>query len=618
MTDVEIVRALAANFLITMFFIVVWAALGSEATRLKGNARSAFAGLSMGAAAMISLIYTVDLGDGYVADLRSVPVAVAGLFAGPLAGLIAVAITAFGRLWIGGAGAPAGILTITLSGCVGLAGYYFCRTRSPLTKALLFSFGLITLPVLPSLLLMPPDQPLVTVSLFKFLGAFASVYALELAHIRARERRLLNAAIGVAPDYLYIKDPQSRLVAYSQAVADLYGSDRTGLIGKTDLDLSPGERGQQLYADEQEILAQGRSLRGVVDWGMVDGQTRWYQSSKTMVTDADDNVIGLVGITRDITEDRMREQAVEDAAELWSLVLSQMADGVALFDRECKFVFCNEQYHRMFEITRDVRKPGASLRHVLETAIARGEQVRQPKLTPAQWIDSVINRIIDQEDEEVRLANGAYVLIRNREVPNLGYVSVAIDITAMRETENDLAELTERLTALAATDPLTGIANRRALDELFSREMARASRQKTWISAIMVDVDRFKSYNDIYGHGFGDSCLKLLAEIMKGVVARQTDIVARYGGEEFCLILPDTDEAGAMAIAERLRQAVFEAAIPHEGSEAGVVTISLGIAAYPPHQKVRTCEDLLIRADQALYAAKHAGRNQTVVGQMAA
>ena len=617
MTDVEIVRALAANFLITMFFIVVWAALGSEATRLKGNARSAFAGLSMGVAAMISLLYTVDLGGGYVADLRSVPVAVAGLFAGPLAGLIAVAITAVGRLWIGGAGAPAGIMAITLSGCVGLAGYYFCRTRSPLAKALLFSFGLITLPLLPSLLV-PPGQPLVTVSLFKFLGAFASVYALELAHIRARERRLLNAAIGVAPDYLYIKDPQGRLVAYSQAVADLYGSDRTGLIGKTDLDLSPGERGQQLYADEQEILAQGRSLRGVVDWGTVDGQTRWYQSSKTMVTDADDKIIGLVGITRDITEDRMREQAVEDAAELWSLVLSQMADGVALFDRECKFVFCNEQYHRMFEITRDVRKPGASLRHVLETAIARGEQVRTPNLTPPQWIDAVINRIIDQEDEEVRLASGAYVLIRNREVPNLGYVSVAIDITAMRETENDLAELTERLSTLAATDPLTGIANRRALDELFSREMARASRQKSWISAIMVDVDRFKSYNDIYGHGFGDSCLKLLAEIMKGVVARQTDIVARYGGEEFCLILPDTDEVGAMAIAERLRQAVFEAAIPHEGSETGVVTISLGIAAYPPHQKVRTCEDLLIRADQALYAAKHAGRNQTVVGQLAA
>ena len=618
MIDVEIVRQLAANFLVTMFFIAAWATLGAEVTRLKNHARSALVGLFMGLAAVVSLLYTVDLGGGYVADLRSVPVAVAGLYAGPLAGLIAVSFTAAARLWIGGAGAFLGIIGITLSGCVGLAAFYYCRGKSPPIKALLFSLGLVVIPAIPSLFMLRIDPTLITVSLFKFVGAFVSVYALEGAHLRAKERRLLNAAIAVAPDYLYIKDPQSRLVAYSQAVADIYKSDPGGLIGKTDIDLAPGERGRQLYADEQELLSQGRSLRGVVDWTTVDGQTRWFQSSKTMVTDADDQVIGLVGITRDITEDRIREQAIEDTAELWSLVLSQMADGVALFDRECKFVFCNEQYHAMFEITRDVRKPGASLRHVLETAIARGEQVREADLTPPQWIDAVINRIIDQEDEEVRLANGAYVLIRNREIPNLGYVSVAIDITAMRETEKDLADLTDRLSALAATDPLTGIANRRALDDLFAREMARATRQRSWISAIMIDVDRFKSFNDIYGHGFGDSCLKLLAEIMKGVAARQTDIVARYGGEEFCLILPETDQAGAMAIAERLRQAVLDAAIPHHGSETGIVTISLGIAAYPPDQTTRTCEDLLIRADQALYAAKNAGRNQTVIGQMAA
>jgi diguanylate cyclase (GGDEF)-like protein/PAS domain S-box-containing protein len=618
MTDVEIVRALAANFLITMFFVGAWATLGAEITRLRGYARAAIAGLFMGAAAVASLLYTVDLGGGYVADLRAVPVAVAGLYAGPLGGLIAVAITAAARLWIGGAGAFLGIVGITLSGCVGLAGYYYCRGKPPEIKALLFSLGLIVIPAIPSLFLLPVSQTLITVSLFKFLGAFVSVYALELAHIRDKERRLLNAAIGVAPDYLYIKDPQGRLVAYSQAVAEIYGSDRTGLIGKTDIELSPGQRGLQLYADEQEILAQGRSLRGVVDSTTVEGKTRWYQSSKTMVTDADNKLIGLVGITRDITEDRIRQQAVEDAAELWSLVLSQMADGVALFDRDCNFVFCNEQYHAMFEITRDVRKPGAALRHVLETALARGEQVRVPGMPPKKWVDAIVAGVVNQQDEEVRLANGAYVQIRNRAIPNLGYVSVAIDITAMRETEKDLAELTGRLAALAATDPLTGIANRRALDDLFTREMARATRQKTWISAVMIDVDRFKSFNDLYGHGFGDSCLKLLAETMKGVAGRQTDIVARYGGEEFCLILPDTDETGAMAIAERLRQAVLDAAIPHDGSETGIVTISLGIATYPPHQTVRSCEDLLVRADQALYAAKHAGRNQTVIGQMAA
>lgn len=614
----EIITQLAANFLITMFFVGVWATLGSEVTGLRKHARSILAGLFMGLAAVCSLIYTVDLGGGYMADLRSVPVALAGLFAGPLAGFIAVTITACARLWVGGAGASAGILAITTAGCVGLAGHHFCRGRPPLIKALLFSLGLVVLPALPAVDLPPFGHTFLTVSLFKFVGAVVSVYALERASLASRERRLLNAALGVAPDYLYIKDPQSRLVAYNQAVADIYQSDRSGLVGKTDLELSPGERGRELFDNEQQLFAERRSLRGVVDWVEIDGETHWFQSSKTLVCDADGSVIGLVGITRDITEDRLRQQAIEDAADLWSIVLSQMADGVALLDKDCRFVFCNEQYHAMFPNTRDVRLPGTPLRQVLEAALARGEQVRAPELSPGQWIDAVIAGVVNQEDEEVRLANGAYVFIRNREIPNMGYVSVAIDITAMRETENDLAELTERLSALAATDPLTGIANRRALDDLFSREMARATRQKSWISAIMIDVDRFKKYNDIYGHGFGDSCLKLLAETMKGVAARQTDIVARYGGEEFCLILPDTDEAGAMAIAERLRQAVLDAAIPHEGSETGIVTISLGIAAYPPHQRVRTCEDLLVRADQALYAAKHAGRNQAVIGQMAA
>ncbi|GAB5428455.1 MAG: diguanylate cyclase [Devosia indica] len=616
--DGEIARQLAGNFLITMSFVAVWATLASDVTRLKYVPRAALAGGLMSVASLCSLSFAVELGGGYVADLRNVPVSLAGLFCGPLAGMIAVSIAAGARLWIGGAGAVPGTLAILLSGLVGIAGYYYCRGRSPAAKALLFSAGLVVIPTIPALLVTPVGGPLIIVSAFKFFGAVLSVYALERAERVSRERRLLRAAIGVAPDFLYIKDPRSRLVAYSKGVADTYQSDPTGLIGKTDVDLAPGERGQKLFASEQKMFSERQSLRGVVEPVELDGEARWFQTSKTLVTDPDNRIIGLVGITRDITEDRIRQQAVESAAELWSLVLSQMADGVALFDKDCNFVFCNEQYHAMFPGTRDVRQPGISLRQVLETALARGEQAHDPRMTPQEWIETVVRGIATQQDEEVRLGNGAYVSIRNREIPDMGYVSVATDITAIRETENDLAELTARLTTLAATDPLTGIANRRALEEVFDREMARSTRENSWISAIMIDVDRFKRYNDLYGHGFGDSCLKLLAEIMRSVAARKTDIVARYGGEEFCLILPDTDEAGAMAIAERMRQAVLDAAIPHEGSEAGIVTISLGIAVYPPHQRIRTCEDLLIRADQALYAAKHAGRNQAVVGQMAA
>ncbi len=609
---------LGANLLITMFFVAAWSTLASEVSRRKRVPSALLIGGFMGLASIAALTYSVPLGDGHVADLRAIPVSLAGLFGGPLAGMVALSMAAAARYWMGGAGAPAGVMSIALAGGVGIAGYYFCNRENALVKALLFSTALIILPAIPTIATGEPLQVIAVVAMFKFIGAVPAVYVLERAIRRSRERRLLDAAISVAPDYLYIKDPKSRFVAYNQGVADNYGSDRQGLIGKTDRDLVPGSRGRQLLADEQALLTHRGSFHGVIDSNLRDGQMRWFQSSKTLVTDADDQVIGLVGITRDITDERRQHKAVEDAAELWSLVLSQMADGVALFDRDANFVFCNEQHHRLFEATRDVRTPGVSLRHIIETGVARGAQSPPEGLTVDAWIDDIIEGLLQQRDEEMPAPDGGWLAIRNREIPGIGFVSVATDITAIRETQHDLAELTDRLTALAATDPLTGLANRRALDESFSREMARSERQNTWISAIMVDVDRFKRYNDLYGHAAGDTCLKRVAELMRSAAARPTDIVARYGGEEFCIILPETDEAGAMVIAERLRRAVMDAALPHAGSDTGIVTISLGMASYAPGQSRRTCEDLLIQADRALYTAKRAGRNQSIAGKRAA
>ena len=614
----EIFRQLTANFLITMLFLAIWATLATSLSALKNLPRALLAGVFMGIGAVVSLLYGVNLEGGFLADLRAIPLAVAGLFGGPIAGLVATAVAAMARASMGGAGVWPGLLGIALAGACGIAFHRLRERMGDAALALIFSTTLILVQIAPASLSPVTWSIVIQVSLFKFIGAAIGVYAMAMACHAADERRLLQAAIAVAPDYLYIKNPRSQLVAYNSNVAALYHADRTALIGKTDLDLAPDERGERLFADEQMLFAQRRPLRGSIDKTCENGVERWFQSSKTLVTDADDRVIGLVGISRDITEDRLRQRDSEASAELWSLVLSQMADGVALFDQDCNFIYCNDQYHDLFAATRQVRQPGTPLRTVLQAALTLGEQITAPNITEEDWVETVLSGIRGQRNEEVNLANGSYVSVRNRIIPNLGYVSVASDITEIRETEHDLAELTLRLSSLAATDPLTGIANRRALDEQFAREMSRSIRQDSAISAVMIDVDRFKNYNDIYGHGFGDSCLKLLAEAMKSAAGRQTDIVARYGGEEFCIILPETDEAGALVIAERLRQAIVDLAIPHQGCEAGIVTISLGIGAYSPGQASRTCEDLLLRADQALYAAKNAGRNRVMSGPMAA
>lgn len=164
-----------------------------------------------------------------------------------------------------------------------------------------------------------------------------------------------------------------------------------------------------------------------------------------------------------------------------------------------------------------------------------------------------------------------------------------------------------RLAALATTDGLTGVGNRRAFDTRLAREAARVSKTGGCVSLLLVDIDFFKRLNDTRGHLVGDECLRWVADALRTATERATDHVARYGGEEFAILLPLTGPAGAREIAERARQAVADLRIAHPASPFGHVTISIGCAtasgAFDP-------ADLTRRADLALYAAKHAGRNQ--------
>jgi diguanylate cyclase (GGDEF)-like protein len=130
---------------------------------------------------------------------------------------------------------------------------------------------------------------------------------------------------------------------------------------------------------------------------------------------------------------------------------------------------------------------------------------------------------------------------------------------------------------------------------------------------VMIDVDRFKAFNDLYGHPAGDNCLKLIAKAISKAVRRQADLAARYGGEEFGIVLPRTDEAGAVAIAGRIQQAVLRLKLEHKGDERGIVTISAGAAATQPAISTEMPEALVREADRALYLAKKSGRNTIVL-----
>jgi diguanylate cyclase (GGDEF)-like protein len=164
---------------------------------------------------------------------------------------------------------------------------------------------------------------------------------------------------------------------------------------------------------------------------------------------------------------------------------------------------------------------------------------------------------------------------------------------------------------LAGIDPLTGIPSRREFTARYEAEWSRGVRQGGLLSVIMIDVDYFKQYNDHHGHIAGDSCLHMVAQILTRCISRPGDSVARYGGEEFAVILPQTDNAGAVALAEKMRSAIAAQRIAHDGASLALVTVSIGVATQTPLQSSESSE-LLEMADMALYSAKQAGRNMVV------
>jgi diguanylate cyclase (GGDEF)-like protein len=184
-------------------------------------------------------------------------------------------------------------------------------------------------------------------------------------------------------------------------------------------------------------------------------------------------------------------------------------------------------------------------------------------------------------------------------------------LSIRRECDNQL--LVSKLDNLAHYDPLTGVANRRQLDNQLEQLIAQTERSGGTFSLIMIDVDFFKKYNDHYGHQAGDSCLVGIAECFKNVVRQPADLVARYGGEEFVILLHNAGANDATVIAQRIKESVEKAAIPHALSQVSeTITVSQGIMQWATGM---TALELLKRADSALYQAKHAGRNGYCVAE---
>lgn len=193
----------------------------------------------------------------------------------------------------------------------------------------------------------------------------------------------------------------------------------------------------------------------------------------------------------------------------------------------------------------------------------------------------------------------------------IGQIKLRIQAEAeLVRARNSLETLNQTLERLAMQDGLTGLANRRQFDVSLKDEFSRAMRSASSLALIMIDVDCFKQYNDIYGHAAGDECLKAIGKVVAEKKHRPGDVVARYGGEELVVLLPGTDVVGAITVAENIRAAIEELELKHTGNITGHVTVSAGVEAFAPVRFESEPVDLINAADQSLYQAKSRGRNR--------
>ncbi len=246
-----------------------------------------------------------------------------------------------------------------------------------------------------------------------------------------------------------------------------------------------------------------------------------------------------------------------------------------------------------FELSARLCKPNGSCCHVL----TRGRAERDAQGA----IQSIFGVVIDVSSQKA-----------HEDALRAAHEAAEAANAKLEAANEQLEAANQALEAMAMQDSLTGLSNRRYFDRALEAEFRRALRNRASLAMILIDVDQFKPFNDVYGHPAGDACLRAIAQIIPPLLKRPGDTVARYGGEEIAVLLPGNSEAGARIIADRIAEAVRALAVVHAGSQHGVVTISAGIEAFVPVHDQDLPDELVEHADLALYAAKRAGRDRRV------
>lgn len=404
-------------------------------------------------------------------------------------------------------------------------------------------------------------------------------------------------------DWLWEVDAQGRYTWVSDVVNDLLGYPPEEVLGRTPFDFMPPEEAARVGQAFGEIVAAQRAFSGLVNRNRrADGTIVVLETSGIPLFDDAGNLSGYRGIDRNISTLGERVLQLETIYDITPVAL-------CMIDVNGRLVMSNKAMNRLIGNT-----PAD------EDSFAR--------LMPECWQQFLLDFALAGSGEEIPSREVMYAerYYYTQPVPvydamnNVVGLSVTwVDITARRLAEQKLANANQVLQQFAQLDHLTGLYNRRYMDEFLIKEIAYALEQGLPVSVCLADIDYFKNYNDSQGHQSGDDCLRKVTNALVSASLRPEDNISRYGGEEFLVILPRTDMSGALIVAERLRESINALRIPHLSSPTGFLTISIGVAtlydenAFREDQPLHSVASKLIyQADTALYAAKKQGRNRVI------
>jgi len=438
----------------------------------------------------------------------------------------------------------------------------------------------------------------------------------------ARERVLLRTLIDNLPDLVYVKDVESRFITGNIAVARLMGADGPDeLIGKTDFDFHPEELARVYRADEEEVMRSGQPIVGREERVVTaEGETRFFSSTKVPLRSSDGEVVGIVGMGRDITDRKRAEEDLAGERALLRTLIDNLPDCIYVKDAESRFVTCNRAVARLLGAGDPEDLVGKTEFDFQPEESAKPHRADEEEvMRSGKPIIAWEEKIVDAKGEP-RWVSTTKVPLRDADGKVIGLVGMDRDITRRRELEEEIKDRNAELELRNLIDSLTGALNRRFLNHDLPILYDAFTRTGIPLAIVMLDLDGLKGINDTHGHDVGDEALRVFASTTREILRRKTDMFIRYGGDEFMLVLfsaarRSQDSTPADVIAEEscniLLQKMRETDVAKSKEDGTPIrmTFSAGVAMLEGQEPLGA---IIKRADVALYAAKTGGRDRVV------